>query len=223
MTMAATFESRSALMRTGSGAIEAVHVDVFRDMAQVESVWRSCESDDYLTTPYQRFDLLNAWQCNVGAHEGVAPFIVVVRDRQGDALLVLPLAVKHENSANVARFLGGKHTTFNMGLWRRDFADATKDDLDAVIRVIAANGVDVLALTQQPGRWRNIANPLLMYPSQLSPNDCPLLKTHARQQSGGQYQQQLPPPSAQQGAQAAGAARHSLSSRIERCGHRPSA
>jgi CelD/BcsL family acetyltransferase involved in cellulose biosynthesis len=177
MTMAATLESRSAPLRAGSGAIEVGRVDVIRNMTEAESVWRSCECIRYLTTPYQRFDLLNAWQRNVGAHEGVTPFIVVVRDRDGDALLVLPLAIKRENGACVARFLGGKHTTFNFGLWRKDFAtEITKDDIDVILAAIAANGVDVLAATQQPRHWRGIANPFLAYHSQLSPNDCPLLR-----------------------------------------------
>ncbi|MBX9711587.1 MAG: GNAT family N-acetyltransferase [Xanthobacteraceae bacterium] len=177
MTMAATFESRSAYSRAGSGAIKVACVDIIRDMARAESVWRACETAGYLATPYQRFDLLDAWQRNVGTHEGVEPFIVVATDRAGDTLLLLPLATRHENGANVARFLGGKHTTYNLGLWRSDFAAAaTRDDLDVILSAGAANGIDVLALTQQPRRWRGIANPLLAYPSQLSPNDCPLLK-----------------------------------------------
>ncbi len=177
MTMAAPFESRSAQSRAGSGASKVVHVDVIRDMAQAEAVWRACETSNYLATPYQRFDLLNAWQRHVGPHENYTQFIVVARDREGDPLLLLPFATRRENGANIARFLGGKHPTFNMGLWRRDFADsAVKDDLDIILSTIVANGVDVLALTQQPRRWGNVANPFLVYPSQLSPNDCPLMK-----------------------------------------------
>ena len=177
MTMASAFESRSAFMRAGSGAIEAGCVDVIHSMREAESVWRSCENENYLVTPYQRFDLLNAWQRHVGTQEGIAPFIVTVRDTLGNVLLVLPLATRRENGACVARFLGGKHTTFNFGLWRKDYAAAmTRSDLDAIMSVIAARGVDVLAATQQPKSWSGIANPFLMYPSQPSPNDCPLLK-----------------------------------------------
>lgn len=177
MTMAATFESRSVSTHAGSGAIKVAHVDVIRDMAEAESVWRSCETPDYIATPYQRFDLLAAWYTNVGMLEGVEPFIVVATDRNGKTLLLLPFATKRESGANVARFLGGKHTTFNMGLWRSDFAaGASKDDLDAILSAIGAQGVDVLALSQQPRRWRGVANPIAIYPAQLSPNDCPLLK-----------------------------------------------
>lgn len=177
MTMAAIFESRPAPLRAGSGAIEVGRVDVIGNMTQAESVWRSCENDGYLTTPYQRFDLLNAWQRHVGVHEGVAPFIVVVRDLDGGILLVLPFSTSRENGACVARFLGGKHTTFNFGLWRRDFAAAiAKHDFDIILSAIAAGGVDVVAATQQPRQWRGAANPFLIYPSQLSSNDCPLLR-----------------------------------------------
>lgn len=177
MTMVATFESRSAQSRAGSGASRVAQVDVIRDMARAEPVWRACETGNYLATPYQRFDLLDAWQRHVGPHEGFSPLIVVARDRDGDPLLVLPFATRRENGANVARFLGGKHPTFNMGLWRRDFVgSAVKDDIDVIFSAIAANGIDVLALTQQPQRWGNVANPLLIYPSQLSPNQCPLLR-----------------------------------------------
>ncbi|WP_204315000.1 hypothetical protein, partial [Klebsiella pneumoniae] len=48
--------------------------------------------------------------------------------------------------------------------------------IDVIFSAIAANGIDVLALTQQPQRWGNVANPLLIYPTQLSPNQCPLLR-----------------------------------------------
>ncbi|RTL50347.1 MAG: GNAT family N-acetyltransferase [Bradyrhizobiaceae bacterium] len=177
MTQAAIFESRSAQSYAGSGVSRVVHIDVIRHIARAESVWRACETDDYLFTPFQRFDLLGAWQRHVGPHEGCTPFIVVAKDRDGEPLVLLPLGVRRENGANVARFLGGKHPSFNMGLWRRDYAGSvTKADLDALFCVAAANGVDVLALTQQPGQWQGIANPLLICSAQPSPNACPLLR-----------------------------------------------
>jgi CelD/BcsL family acetyltransferase involved in cellulose biosynthesis len=42
-----------------------------------------------------------------------------------------------ESGVRIARFMGGKHTTFNMALWQRDFAaSATRADLDALLRGI---------------------------------------------------------------------------------------
>jgi CelD/BcsL family acetyltransferase involved in cellulose biosynthesis len=73
--------------------------------------------------------------------------------------------------------MGGKHATFNMALWDREFAaDATAQDLDALIAAIRTrSGADVLALTQQPLRWRDSQNPMALLPHQASVNDCPLL------------------------------------------------
>ena len=76
-----------------------------------------------------------------------------------------------------AAFMGGKHATFNMALWDREFAaDATPDDLKALISAISARDeADVLALCQQPLRWRDLTNPMALLPHQASVNDCPLL------------------------------------------------
>ncbi len=147
-------------------------------MAEAEHRWRAFEGADFLFTPYQRFQLLNAWQQSIGRHDGVVPFIIVASDADGRPLLLLPLVIGRENGAKVARFMGGKHPTFNMALWRRDFAETiTEAERDALIESYpgAARRADVLAFTQQPQRWRNIANPLAALSSQPSTNPCPLL------------------------------------------------
>jgi CelD/BcsL family acetyltransferase involved in cellulose biosynthesis len=73
--------------------------------------------------------------------------------------------------------MGGKHSTFNMALWDREFAaSATQADLDGLIAAISQRAeADVLALHQQPARWRDLTNPLALLPHQPSANDCPLL------------------------------------------------
>jgi CelD/BcsL family acetyltransferase involved in cellulose biosynthesis len=64
-----------------------------------------------------------------------------------------------------------------MALWDRDFAaSATAADLDALISAIRErSGADVLALNQQPARWRDFPNPMALLTNQASVNDCPLL------------------------------------------------
>ena len=64
-----------------------------------------------------------------------------------------------------------------MALWDSEFAaDATPDDLKALISAISARDeADVLALCQQPLRWRDLTNPMALLPHQASVNDCPLL------------------------------------------------
>jgi CelD/BcsL family acetyltransferase involved in cellulose biosynthesis len=176
MTMAAVMQSRAGT-QTWSEASRIARVELVADVNEAEAVWRSLEQSNQFFTPYQRFDLLAAWQRQVGEREDIKPFIVIAYDKERHALLLLPLGVKRENGARVARFLGGKHATFNMALWDKDFArTATKADLDTLISGIREHArADVLALTQQPQRWVDLPNPLALLPNQISANDCPLL------------------------------------------------
>ena len=85
-------------------------------------MWRDLESQQYCSTPFQRFDFLSRWQREVGAREGLTAFIVTGYDAERRPLLLLPLALGRNHGVRVASFMGGSHTTFNMALWDRDFA-----------------------------------------------------------------------------------------------------
>jgi CelD/BcsL family acetyltransferase involved in cellulose biosynthesis len=187
MSMAAVIERRTAEAPARSKAGRIAHVDIIGDLDQVEAIWRALESERQLATPYQRFDFLSAWQWQVGKHQAgrhqagsrsdATPFIVIASDAERKPLLLLPLALRHKYGVRIASFMGGKHTTFNMGLWDREFArEATSADLDALLsRLREHHAADVLALTQQPERWQDVANPLSLLPHQPSVNACPLL------------------------------------------------
>ena len=177
MTMAAAMESRTAEAKAWSRTSRIAGVDILSDLGQAEMIWRGLEDQRQFSTPYQRFDFLERWQRQVGAREGFKPFIVVAYDAERQPLLLLPLALRHRGGVRTASFMGGKHTTFNMALWDRDFAtDATAHDLDALMSAIRERrGADVLALHQQPLRWRDLPNPMALLPNQPSVNGCPLM------------------------------------------------
>ena len=178
MAMAAMIENDDAT-RPSAPLWRIASVDIITDLAAAEPIWRAMEGPATLATPYQRFDLQSAWQRHVGVHEDMTPFIIVAYDEKGEPLLLLPLGLRYENGARIAQNFGGKHVTFNMPLWNRDFAmSATRADLDELIAGIKAHPVkaDVLALMRQPGEWMGIANPMALLPHQPSINECPLLK-----------------------------------------------
>jgi CelD/BcsL family acetyltransferase involved in cellulose biosynthesis len=176
MTMAAAIESRT-VDTARSKPVRIASVDIIGDLGQAEAVWRALEQPSHFSTGYQRFDFLKAWQTQAGARERLSPFIVVARDSEGRPLLLLPLTSGHEHGVRTARFMGGKHATFNMALWDGEFAaHATHADLDALLAAMRAQAAaDVLALHQQPMRWRDQQNPFAMLPHQASVNDCPLM------------------------------------------------
>ncbi|MGZ5870665.1 MAG: GNAT family N-acetyltransferase [Bradyrhizobium sp.] len=175
MTTAAAIESRTADAPAWSKASRIASVDFFDNLGQAETVWRDLEHQQHFSTPYQRFDFLRPWQQLVGNREGLRPFIIVASDRERRPLLLLPLAVGRACGIRIAYFMGGKHATFNMALWDREFAvEATRADLDALISAIRGwSKADVLAFGQQPLRWQDIPNPLALLPHQASANDCP--------------------------------------------------
>ena len=177
MTMAAVIESQMA-GSLQSSASRIARVEVLHNMHAAETIWRGLEYPPQFATPYQRFDFQTAWHKHVGERENLRPFIVIAYDVDHQPLLLLPLGTSHEKGVRIARFLGGKHVTFNMALWRRDFADSvTRADLDVLMSAIRghSDNIDVLALKRQPRRWGGLPNPMSLLPNQASINDCPLM------------------------------------------------
>ncbi len=177
MTMAAAIEGRTAAAPARSKASRIAAIDILHDLDRAEAIWRSLQDPQQFSTPYQRFDFLDPWQRQVGERKNLRPFIVIGYDAERRPLLLLPLTLSHRHGIRTARFMGGKHVTFNMALWDREFAaGASADDLDALISAVRErSGADVLALTRQPLRWRDSPNPMALLPNQASVNDCPLM------------------------------------------------
>ena len=157
-------------------------VEVLDDMAAAEPFWRALETDAAWATPYQRFDLLAAWQRHVGARNGIVPFIVIGFDAAGRPLFLLPLGRKQMGPLSVVGFLGSKHANFNIGLWARDLAAAVgvPDIRDLVARLAGTRDpVDLLVLYSQPLSWDGLANPFALLPHQLSADDGSCLRLDA--------------------------------------------
>lgn len=153
------------------------NVHVFRTLDAAAAAWIELEGPDGLSTPYQRFAFLSAWQQHVGTELGLEPCIVVGYDAAQRPLFLFPLGARSEGGFRSARFLGGKHSTFNMALWRRDLVERiTEADLDIILNALRQQGgVDVLSLAQQPQSWLSIRNPMTLLPWQPAVNDCPLM------------------------------------------------
>ncbi|MCK1742548.1 GNAT family N-acetyltransferase [Bradyrhizobium sp. 139] len=175
MTMAAAMQSRTAELPARSKASRIAHVDIVTDLGAAEAVWRAFEEPGHLFTPYQRFDLLSPWQRLVGNSEGARAFIVIARDAERRPLLLVPLSLRQGHGVRTACFMGGKHTTFNMGLWDAEFAaQAAIADLDTLLAPLREHA-DVLSLTRQPLRWHDQHNPFALLPRQSAIDGCPLL------------------------------------------------
>jgi CelD/BcsL family acetyltransferase involved in cellulose biosynthesis len=149
-----------------TGAI--ARIGVFDNFAEAEPCWRALEAGALLT-PYQRFDLLAAWQRHVGAREGVRPFLIAGFDHAGAPLFLWPLGRRHVGPLRLLHFLGSKHANFNVGLWRRDIAATMgADEVENVFRAATAGETDLAALFSQPLVWNGVINPFARLPHQPS-------------------------------------------------------
>lgn len=177
MTMAVAIERRRAEAPALSKAPRIASIDVITDLAAAEPIWRGLDSGTDTCTPYQRFDFLAGWQRQVGERKQVAPFIVVAYDAEHRPLLLMPLALKHLLGVRVAAFMGDKHATFNMPLCDKTFTvEAKASDLETLLAMLRDHAaVDVLALTRQPKRWRDLNNPFALLKHQPSVDPCPVL------------------------------------------------
>lgn len=176
MSIAVNYHSGQGTIATApsAAALRIARIEVFDDLAAAEPFWRALERGEAWTTPYQRFDLLAAWQRHVGARNGIVPHIVVGFDTAGRPLFLWPLGRKRMGPFTVAEFLGSKHASFNTALWRRDVAAMIgADEVRGALARLARGpgGVDLLALYCQPLRWDGTANPLTALPHQLSAED----------------------------------------------------
>jgi CelD/BcsL family acetyltransferase involved in cellulose biosynthesis len=149
-------------------------VEIFDDMAAAEPFWRALERDCPWATPYQRFDLLAAWQRHVGAPKGIVPFIVIGFDAAGQPQFMWPFGRRRVGPITLAGFLGSKHASYNIGLWRRGLAATIGANEIRNLFARIADGpdpVDLLALYSQPLGWAGVANPFASLPRQLSAED----------------------------------------------------
>ena len=196
--MAAVIGSEALQTVAASPAAAVESVEIFDDFRAVEHDWRALQSQGQTATPYQGFDFVNAWQDNVGVRLGAKPLPVIAYDAEKRPLMVLPLVARSLGPFRIACFPGGKHSNFNMPLWRREFAaSATRDEMQNIVTLMAKRDptLDALAMSQQPLQWNGTQNPFALLPHQPSVNECPLLtidpKAPETWHSGGAFRRKL--------------------------------
>jgi CelD/BcsL family acetyltransferase involved in cellulose biosynthesis len=149
-------------------AVKIARVEVFDTMAGAEPFWRRLENARSLSTSYQRFDLLAAWQRHVGSCSGVTPFIVTGFDPAGDPLFVWPFGLARKGVLRLIRFLGSKHSNFNLGVWRRDILPLLEEGAIRGILEQFKTDADLVVLCNQPLSWDGAGNPFALLAHQAS-------------------------------------------------------
>lgn len=160
----------SVAERHTTAVLKLARVELLNNFEDAANIWHVLERNAYLS-PYQRYDFLRLWQKHIGVKEGVEPLIAVGHDASGQPICLLPLGTFPHGPFRVARFLGGKHANYNLGLWRKGtvFDDAFIRKLMAEIAAQRPN-IAMLELHNQPLHWHGLDNPFLALPHQPSPS-----------------------------------------------------
>ncbi|MEL6063292.1 MULTISPECIES: GNAT family N-acetyltransferase [unclassified Methylobacterium] len=141
----------------------ALVAELIRDPAAAELIWRQIEGDPQsVQTPYQRFD----WTMAYLRARGLAGHarLLILRDGQGRARILLPLVMERRFGLHIARTVGDSHANYHLPLFAsRDATTIRADDVIAALRHAGqAAGIDVYALQHQPRFWDGTANPFAL-------------------------------------------------------------
>jgi CelD/BcsL family acetyltransferase involved in cellulose biosynthesis len=149
-----------------------VGVEVMTQFGKAQSVWRDLVRQGAACSRYQHYSWMANWWDHIGSARDVTPHITILKDQAGKPILLLPLLRRRLGLLHAGFFIGGKHTNFNLPIWRPDLLNDPATSLKALVRGLRATAprVDLLILQNQPATWQGMANPLLRFAHAASPS-----------------------------------------------------
>ncbi len=141
-------------------------VEVLTQIGKAEPVWRELVQQGAVCSRYQHYSWISGWWDHIGSIAKASPHITVLRNDAGKPILLLPLVRRQIGPLNVGFFMGGKHTNFNLPVWRPENLHQPAAGLGGLLEGLRRNGprLDLLVLLNQPATWRGAANPMLQAP-----------------------------------------------------------
>lgn len=136
-------------------------VDVFATFEAAREDWGAL-LEKATASPYQSYRFLSAWQETMGRGDGARPFVIVARNAAGRPLALLPLCVERRAGLDIALFLGGRESNFNLPLLdpAAGFTETDLRELLAQAARRAPSRPDLIYLRNQPRRFEGMDNPL---------------------------------------------------------------
>jgi len=157
--------------------LDDVQCTVTSDLAAIENEYR-CFEQRADCTPFQTFDWLATWHRCVGEPAGVRAAIVTVRDRSGELLLILPLAIERSRFTRRLVFLAHSLCDYNAPLLAPEFSSfvsaekfsAWWQSIRNQLQQTSGYQHDWIFLDKMPERVGGQANPLLAFTTLLNPS-----------------------------------------------------
>ncbi len=138
---------------------DALTIEIHRDIAAVCDLWRDLQR----TTdagPHDTWEWSNAWSQTVG--NTIEPLIVIGRTTNGDALFLLPLAIRERRGCSVLEWFSPDQGNYASGLFHRtawNHSDLPRGKTLLTHILAALPRVDAVHLKNQPARNSGECNP----------------------------------------------------------------
>jgi CelD/BcsL family acetyltransferase involved in cellulose biosynthesis len=151
-------------------AARAFSVRTASDVDTFAAAWAGLAADGH-ATPFQQPGFVAAVLHSGLDGPGASALLVLVEDRDGRPLALFPFTVSRSRGLCVARFAGGAHASYRMGLFAREAVRMSPADwARALADAGRKHGIDVFALCDQPVVWQGFDNPLAGLSRQASPS-----------------------------------------------------
>ena len=140
----------------------------------VEADWKDLQ-ERAAVSPYQRFDLADAWVRHAAAGAGLEARIGVARDVTGRVVMILPFGLIRRLGTTVGVYLGGSHFNLNMPLVDPELRIGPSLAANILDQYCDVTGADLLLLYNQPKSWKQTSHPFLCLPHYDAADDVRLI------------------------------------------------
>lgn len=138
------------------------HVDitVSTDFASCRREWLTLQ-DRAITTVFQTYEWLEAWQSHVGQHNTVQPIIVIGKHLDGRTMFILPFGLVIKNHCRILTWLSHPHNNYGYGVFDKSFLQDCPGEFPTIWRKIQTvlPKVDAIVLHNQPAHGGGFDNP----------------------------------------------------------------
>jgi len=150
------------LMDAGKSMVRDIQIEVFEEMAPLESEWRGLEADSY-NSLHQGYDWCTAW---VKTHNN--PLAIIRGSHSGKTCFILPFEIPRSKSVRTAQYISTHFNNINNGLFSADFRascnEAQAQEIARRLKALLRGRADLVSLQNIPFDWRGETHPFSRLP-----------------------------------------------------------
>lgn len=137
-----------------------IGITVSADLSPCRSRWIALQEQG-VTTVFQSFEWIEAWQDNVGAQSGVQPVIVTGTRSDGTTAFILPFGLMRKWGTRILTWLSSPHANYGCALFDREFLENEAQKFPDLWRRIldVLPRLDAIVLSDQPACMKDFVNP----------------------------------------------------------------